>query len=180
MTNIERLLKEDSREKKKIGRGVFNRASRKGFIKGGVKTPYDYMNRYERNQLNSEEEVYNMYKEVIPYEDFKKLDDEDKARVYDEYRKRFTPADLAEKWGVKRQVIYDWKNKLKTKKTQKINKGVEPVSKEVITFKSITELHGKLTGKDLQNRLLNLGICEDHEYIVHIELEEVLPDNRKK
>lgn len=59
----------DVRDKKKVSCGVYHRASRKGYIKGGVKTQYDFMSRKERKMLNGEVRVMNIYEE---YKDIKK------------------------------------------------------------------------------------------------------------
>lgn len=56
-------------DKKKVSCGVYHRASRKGYIKGGVKTQYDFMSRKERKKLNGEVRIMNIYEE---YKDIKK------------------------------------------------------------------------------------------------------------
>lgn len=58
--NIERLFYQDSYGKKKVGRGIHNRASRKGYIKH-FRMPSDYLSRKEKRQLNGKVKVYNMY-----------------------------------------------------------------------------------------------------------------------
>ena len=59
--NIEKIFMDDIRQKKRTARGVYGRASRRGYIKGGVKTQWDYMTRKEKNKLNGDVKVYNMY-----------------------------------------------------------------------------------------------------------------------
>lgn len=59
--NAKRIFYEDSREKKRTAIGIHNRASRRGYIKGGIRTAYDFMTAKERKKLNGEVKVYNMY-----------------------------------------------------------------------------------------------------------------------
>lgn len=97
------MFNNESKQKKVIGRGVRNRASRKGFIKGGVKTPYDYMSKEERKKLNGEVRVMNKYEDInkIPrYSEFVRLDKEEKARVLEITRKIHTYSKMADYWGI--------------------------------------------------------------------------------
>lgn len=61
MKEIERIFYDDVRDKKRTGYGASKRASRKGYIRGGVKTQYDFLSTKERKKLNGEVRVMNVY-----------------------------------------------------------------------------------------------------------------------
>jgi hypothetical protein len=61
--DVNSIFLEDSRSKKRIAIGIHSRASRRGYIRGGVKTQSDYLSRKEKNKLNGEVRIYNMYDE---------------------------------------------------------------------------------------------------------------------
>lgn len=61
--DVERILRDDSRQKKRDGIGVYKRASRRGYIRGGVRTQSDFLTAKQRRNLSSEVRVYNMYEE---------------------------------------------------------------------------------------------------------------------
>lgn len=59
--NVERIFKKDSREKKRIAIAVHNRASRLGYIRGGIKMPSDFLTNKQIRELSGEVKSYNMY-----------------------------------------------------------------------------------------------------------------------
>lgn len=59
--DITRLFNEDSREKKRTAVGIHSRASRRGYIRGGIKTPSDFLTNKEKKKLSGEVKVYSMY-----------------------------------------------------------------------------------------------------------------------
>ena len=62
--NIERIFNQDSREKKRTGANITKRASRRGYCRGGVKFPSDYLSRKEKRKLNGEVKVYSKYENL--------------------------------------------------------------------------------------------------------------------
>lgn len=106
---IERMFNSESYGKKKIGRGVYNRASRKGFIRGGVKTQYDYMSTKERKKLNGEIRVSNMYSDLsnLPtLEEIKKMDKEKGHNILSTARENNTSKAIMEKLGISSGSLY--------------------------------------------------------------------------
>ena len=75
---IERFLREDIREKKKAASGSFHKRGKgvKHGFSGALRTPSYYMSNKEKNQLNGELKVTNMYKEIISKEEFFQKDAE--------------------------------------------------------------------------------------------------------
>jgi hypothetical protein len=79
---IEKLFKDDIREKKKTGSGAFHmrgKGVRHGF-NGALRTPYHFMKTKEKNKLNGEVECFNMYETIIPWNEFD-LKDKDQQKV---------------------------------------------------------------------------------------------------
>lgn len=66
--DINRIFLDDSREKKRVAIGIHCRASRLGYIRGGIKTQSDFLTAKERKKLSGEVRVTNMY------EDYKNLE----------------------------------------------------------------------------------------------------------
>ena len=75
MNEVERMFQRDIREKKQTGRGIHNRASRKGLIKGGVKTQSDFMTKKQVKELNGEVKVYKMYETIKEVKDLPSLEE---------------------------------------------------------------------------------------------------------
>lgn len=71
--DIEFILRQDSREKKQAGIGVFKRASRLGYCRGGIKTQSDFLTAKERKKLSGEVRVYNMYADLNNLPSLKEL-----------------------------------------------------------------------------------------------------------
>jgi hypothetical protein len=74
--DINSIFLEDSRTKKRIAIGIHSRASRRGYIKGGVRTQSDYLSKKEKNKLNGEVRIYNMY------DDYKNLENCDLTEIF--------------------------------------------------------------------------------------------------
>lgn len=70
MNDIEYLLKQDIREKKSIGRGIY--AKKNGCKSKKCTLPSDYMTNKEKKKMNSEVESYSL-KKFYSYEEFKTL-----------------------------------------------------------------------------------------------------------
>lgn len=88
--SFERDFYKDIQDKKRSGRGIF---SRKATIKGGknspLKTPYYFMDKKERDALNSKEISYKL-KEVMSFEEFDKLPKDIKIKVLESWIKIFS------------------------------------------------------------------------------------------
>lgn len=121
----EKLFNQESREKKKVGRGVFNRASRLGYVRGGVKTPYDYMSKEERQKLNGEVRIlkkYNSISDVPTYAEFNKMDDISKFRVLKVTHSAFTYEAICKHWGITKGVYQGFLSKYNVVKSPIYNK----------------------------------------------------------
>lgn len=80
---IEKLFKDDIREKKKTGSGAFHMRG-KGVRHGSnkaLRTPYHFMKTKEKRLLDGEVEVFNMYETIIPWNEFS-LKDKETQKVF--------------------------------------------------------------------------------------------------
>lgn len=104
--DIERLFKQEVRDKKRIGSSIFSRVStRRGGSSRELRTPYLYMSRKERKQLNGEVKVYNM-NDILDYEEFKSRDEDEQRNLMLHWRENFKSQDIQDKLGVSRTVFY--------------------------------------------------------------------------
>jgi hypothetical protein len=106
---VERLLLEDSREKKRAGTGVFKRASRTGRIGNrALRTESYFLTPTERKKLNGELNNYNMY----DLENIKALDElmempKEQARDYViKLREKHKVKELVKAWEISNAKIY--------------------------------------------------------------------------
>lgn len=182
---IEKIFNSDSREKKIISRGAFHRASRKKGYKGNVKFAHD--NLKNKNLLNSEVRVYNMFEEIIPYQDFLFLNKEERKKRFEVWYNKYTIKEIAESWGTNKQKVHDARyqlgiqprNRLMSEMSKLPRKQREPkepkqkgeiqtmqnieIIKPVDTnlynvkFKSEITLTGKMQYEEIQERLTNIA-----------------------
>ena len=109
MNDIEKLLISDAMYKKKIGRNIKHRASRRGYIKGGVKTQSDYLTRKQKLELNGEIKVSNVYKDInnIPsYKEFGTKDYALRKSILENARKYHKNTDISKKMEISMGTLY--------------------------------------------------------------------------
>lgn len=106
---IERLFNEDIREKKKVGRGSFSKVGKGGErarVRGGLKTPYDFMKTKERKKLNSEVRISNMYETIIPIDEFRLKDKETQKNMLTRWRDLYDNSHIKEGLGIHNTLLY--------------------------------------------------------------------------
>lgn len=110
--NIERMFQLEVRDKKRTASGVYHRASRRGYIRGGVKTPSDYLSKREKNKLNGEVKVYNMFEKYTVIEnvpqisEIEKMTKVEKVNLYRFLKKEYSNAVLQKHWKVSLTYLY--------------------------------------------------------------------------
>ena len=63
--DIEKIFRQDSIGKKRIGINVTKRASRRGYVRGGVRTQSDFLTAKQKRALNGEVKIMdNIYKDI--------------------------------------------------------------------------------------------------------------------
>lgn len=81
MTEIEKMLQAENREKKQIGYGAQHRASRQKGFKGGVKLPFESMKGKERkNYMQAVDISSENLRDPIPWKEFKEFPIEEQKR----------------------------------------------------------------------------------------------------
>lgn len=109
---IERMFKSDSAYKKRIGANVCKRASRKGFIRGGVKTQSDFLTNKQKKALNGEVKIMeNLFKDIKNVPSLKEMLEKKNRGVnmeilYGNIKEYHTNADLQKYWNVSSGTLY--------------------------------------------------------------------------
>jgi len=137
--NIEKLFKEEIREKKKIGTGAFHlrgKGVKHGF-NGALRTPYHFMKTKERNKLNGEVESYNMFTTIIPYKEFKLKEPETQKDLLIKWREVFDNDKIIGEMHVTNKTYFDLVNRLDLPK--KPRGGAKNVKKGKIKKAAIQE-----------------------------------------
>lgn len=110
-SQIEKMFKNDSKKMKNIGCGVYKRASRKGFLRGGMKTPYDFMSAKERRNLNGEVTTYMMFEQDINYvknkDDFMAMDKDDRLDYFKRALAKHKVRGLCQHWKISTATLYN-------------------------------------------------------------------------
>jgi hypothetical protein len=122
--NIERLLREDIIEKKKVGRGAFSMRGKgvKHGISGAFRTPSYFMTNKEKKQLNGEVETFNMYETILPYEDFKLKDKDLQKLMLTKWRETYDNMKIRTELGLSNKAFYDLVAELGIPKKTRIEK----------------------------------------------------------
>lgn len=94
--DIERLLREDSIEKRKAGRGESHRASRKKGFKGSVKFPVDLLRGKERRKYMGEETTLR----IVTFQEYKDSEKEQQIKMMRNLLEKYSRKELAEIWGI--------------------------------------------------------------------------------
>lgn len=111
--NVERLFNSEVRSKKRIASGVHHRASRRGYIKGGVKTQSDFMTKKEINKLSGEVKVYNMYdkyniiENVPSINEIESLPEKERINLFKFLKLTYTNKVLQQHWNISSGSLYN-------------------------------------------------------------------------
>lgn len=108
--DIEYIFRSDSIEKKRVGVGVYNRASRRGYV-GTVRTQVDYLKGKAKKEYmgNGEIKVYNFYDDIrnLPTrEQFGIMEPEKAKKILEYVKEKHTIATIAKKWGCVGGTVY--------------------------------------------------------------------------
>lgn len=114
----EKLFIQDSIDKKRIGKNVANRASRRGYIKGGIKFPSDFLSAKEKKKLNGDVKVSNMYEEKygdlqkVSLRELRRLPNDEYIKILTYLKKNNSVEDLAKQFNMQKNSIYNLYSKL--------------------------------------------------------------------
>jgi hypothetical protein len=184
LENLEHMFNKEIQEKKSIGRGVFNRATRTGRI-GKVTMPTDRMSKKERKEYTKSSEVrcFKMTDIYMTWEEFNALPKEKKLQTVAGWLEGNTIGEIAQKLNVSGKKISPYFSALK--RTGRINTmdqksmtKVETPPVSVLNLKLppfLISLNGEYEGKAVIEKLLKLGqaLDEPTRYSVKLEIVEV-------
>jgi hypothetical protein len=107
--DIEKMLIEDMREKRKIGSGSFHKRGKgvKHGMSGALRTPSYYMSNKEKKKLNGEVKVTNMYETLIPFKEFKLKDVETQKVLLTKWREIHDNLTIRKGLGISNKSFYD-------------------------------------------------------------------------
>lgn len=102
---VERMFKEDIREKKKTGSGAFHMRGKgvKHGFNGALRTPYHFMKTKEKNKLNGEVEVFNMYTTILNWTEFDLKDEATKKQLLTKWREIYSNEKIMKELSVNRK-----------------------------------------------------------------------------
>jgi hypothetical protein len=106
---IEKMLKEDIREKKKTGSGAFHmrgKGVRHGFS-GALRTPFHFMKTKEKNKLSGEVTVHNMFTTILNWSEFQLKDRETQKMLLTKWRETFSNVQIQEQLQVGRDKAFN-------------------------------------------------------------------------
>ena len=110
--NIERMFQIEVRDKKRTASGVYHRASRRGYIRGGMKTPSDFLSKREKNKLNGEVKVSNMFEKYSVLEnvpqinEIEKMSKNEKINLYKFLKREYSNSTLQKHWNISLGTLY--------------------------------------------------------------------------
>lgn len=183
----------DVRDKKKVSCGVYHRASRKGYIKGGVKTQYDFMSRKERKTLNGEVKVMNIYEEYKninkcpTIEEIEKMDKTKAKNVLTFIKGQHTVKALTEHYKISCGTLYNLyrdygvqfggenrKKRTATKVKKEPTKAIQEVAVTSVENMEVEkELRAKIAEYERIIQKLNNKIDEDNHEKFKISISDI-------
>ena len=200
MNNIERMMQEDIKTMKRIGRNIKHQKGKRGLGTGNF-NPLRGMSQREIAKKHGKVKVYDMTK-ILTKEEFKQLDDSMKKLHMDSWRMRFTNDEIIKGMGVSPATFYKTCNKLgvvmdkrsnnrppKAKKESKKDtvatvetvkaepttaptpQVVEPTKPTTPEHSTIVSLDGTYKGSDLHNKLQGLAMFLNDETEYIIKIE---------
>lgn len=164
--DIHRIFFEDSRDKKRVAIGVHKRASRRGYIRGGIKTQSDFLSNKERKKLNGEVRVYNMYEEFKDLKNcnldeiLKKSDGEIKA-ILTIIKNNNTCEKICDTFKISNGTLYNIYSKYEVsygKKSTIDNTLFKSISNSIISQEKFELMNTELKGKYLNEIEKNFKI----------------------
>ena len=190
MSDISKLFEQESRDKKRIGRGVHNRASRTGRVSGGVITPVDLLKGKAKKEYmgNGPVIVYKLEEkeeiDMISYEEFKQKDKVEQVEVFKNLESTHGKDIIKRTWGVSNSVYNGWRYRLgltekypqrsRTKNKVEVEDLMANKKDKIITPGLTITLVGEFTGDQLSQRLDSISVILDKgiQYSLNLILKE--------
>lgn len=194
-----KVFNEEVREKKVIASGVHHRTGKRGYV-GKMLFPSDLITGKEKRRYRKcgKVEVHNMYDNLISYEQFLNLNENEQKQHLTAYRERFSNKEIQQEWKIGSNTLYKLVHNLKLPKAPRTDRKlkskrsgskvpavqaiVEPTP--VMTQPAVNEAYegfgfvikGNHSTDKLVKRLEKLSLIlsdEESEFYVDIRIKEV-------
>lgn len=160
--DIERIFYDEVRDKKRTGRGAFNKRGKGVKHKiNGVKFPSDFLSKKEKKQLNGEMVVVSGLGKLISLDELNQLGEEKQKEVLAHWRKIYSTKVIMEQLGIEQNAYYKILYKL----------GVIPKPASYYEPKNPTENGVGLVG--VSNRYAHLVDAKPEDVISRQEFEKL-------
>lgn len=200
MNNIERMMQEDIKTMKRIGRNIKHQKGKRGLGTGNF-NPLRGMSQREIAKKHGKVKVYDMTR-ILTSEEFKQLDKDMQKLHMESWRMRFSNEEIMQGMGVAQATFYKTCKRLGitmdkkrgVKKTSEVKKQPKKDAMEVNStpttpptpqvaqpsettspeLKTLVSLDGAYKGSDLHNKLQGLAMFlnDETEYIIKIEVKQ--------
>ncbi|EOO11284.1 hypothetical protein [Bacillus cereus] len=141
--NIEKIFKQEVREKKRIGSNIFSRVSTR---KGGsyFHVPYLHMSKKEQKKLSGEVRAYNMY-EIISIEEFKKKSKDEQKMLFEAWREKHTNGQIIQGMGISKGSFSKWMDDLNIeRKPSNLSRGISESEKIEVSEEELESMKKEL------------------------------------
>lgn len=107
MSEAEEVFYKDIRQKKRTASGIHHKTGKRGYV-GTMRFPTDYMSRREKYNYRKAGKIMttNLFDIVLPIEEFKKLDDQEKRNRMQYWRSEKTNAEILKGLGISHNYYY--------------------------------------------------------------------------
>jgi hypothetical protein len=124
ISEVEKMLISDIREKKKASSGVHHRTGKRGHV-GKMLTPVDFMSRKEKYNYRKGGKIlsYNLYDQILEREQFEELPFEERKTALTKWYNERPLKDIREGFKCSQQTIYNWLDELGIEKKGRNWKG---------------------------------------------------------
>lgn len=172
MDDISKLFHDDVRDKKRAASGVYHRTGKRGYV-GSVRLTSDLLSGKEKREYQRPGRVnkYNMYDNIVSFEEFESLSLEDKKKYLSNYRERHSNKEIMKAWGINHNRFYRIVNELDLPKLERRRtnnkKDANNMSKTLSDNSDKLEAVNELDKKEKENGMtLSLNGVYDAEDIV--------------
>lgn len=138
-----KLFQDEIREKKKTASGVHHKTGKRGYV-GKMLFPTDFMKRSEKMKYRKGGKVVisNMYDEILPVDEFKKLETYEKRNRLQYWRNTFPNKEIMSSMGIGSVQFYEFVKELELPPARRVRKkrtGASKNKKKITTAEIVPE-----------------------------------------
>lgn len=150
-------------------------------MSGTQKPPVEVKDKDREEELAKNQEASEVKHDIMSYEEFKKLEKEEKRRILSKYLERYKPKKLAEKWSVQTSTVRSQKqyllNNPKKQQSAEENKNTQPedpapTPKEPGEFE--IKVNAEYDSQEVSERLQSIAsMIPDGYFKIELKLSEI-------